>query len=181
MESSWLPIKQNRHTASDSSSWELALLSKQLHFISSNFRDMRTEIISGLLVCTLLACAFAAGCSSTPGGTITPTPTRTVIPTIQSGSVTIDLVASGIAFDKNRISVTAGSQVTINFDNRDAGIQHNFALYADSQATSPIFKGKLITGPGMTTYYFTAPARAGTYYFQCDVHPSLMNGQFIVT
>ena len=149
---------------------------------------MRKEIILGLLVCIVLAGSFAAGCSGTTGGTGTVTrttatvaTTTTAIATIPSGSVTINLVASGIAFDRGQITVPAGSQVTINFDNRDTGIPHNFALYADISATAPIFKGDIITGPSMTTYYFTAPARPGTYYFQCDVHPSLMNGQFIVT
>ncbi len=142
---------------------------------------MKTGIILGLLVCFVLAGTLAAGCSGTTGGIGTPTPTQTAVPTIRSGSVTIDLVASGIAFDKTRISVPAGSQVTINFDNRDAGVPHNFALYADSTATAALFKGDIITGPKTTTYYFTAPSRAGTYYFQCDLHPTLMNGQFIVT
>ncbi len=39
--------------------------------------------------------------------------------------------------------------------------------------------GEIITGPAETTYTFTAPSEPGTYYFQCDVHPS-MNGDFIV-
>ena len=34
--------------------------------------------------------------------------------------------------------------------------------------------------PVKITYVFTAPAIPGTYYFRCDLHPS-MQGQFIVT
>lgn len=146
---------------------------------------MKNNVIFGFVVCILLAGLLAAGCTGTTGGTGTTTrptsPAATTVATIPSGSVTINLVASGIAFNRNMISVPAGSQVTINFDNRDAGIPHNFALYADSTASAVIFKGDIITGPKMTTYYFTAPSRAGTYCFQCDVHPTLMSGQFIVT
>jgi plastocyanin len=175
------PVDRSRQVRDRSHPIEI--ITDRVHIVPG----MRTEIIPGLLVCIILACSFAAGCSGTTGGTGTITHTTatpaatTAIATIPSGSVTINLVASGIAFDQSRITVPAGSQVTINFDNRDAGIPHNFALYADVSATAPLFKGEIITGPKMTTYYFTAPTRPGTYYFQCDVHPSLMNGQFIVT
>jgi plastocyanin len=61
----------------------------------------------------------------------------------------------------------------------DSGIPHNFSVYTNSAATSPIFTGQIITGPATTTYTFNAPA-AGTYFFRCDVHPTVMTGQFIV-
>ncbi|MDQ4076493.1 MAG: hypothetical protein M3220_09635 [Chloroflexota bacterium] len=36
-------------------------------------------------------------------------------------------------------------------------------------------------GPEETiTYEFDAPSEPGTYYFQCDVHPTTMTGDFIV-
>jgi plastocyanin len=94
--------------------------------------------------------------------------------------VTIDLTAQNIAFDTKTITVPAGSRVTINFDNKDSGVPHNFAVYTDSSATTSIFKGKIITGPAKTTYIFDAPTAPGTYFFRCDVHPTQMNGQFVV-
>jgi plastocyanin len=63
----------------------------------------------------------------------------------------------------------------------DSGIPHNFAVYTNSAATTTIFKGQVITGPGATTYTFTAPDQAGTYFFRCDVHPAQMTGEFVVT
>jgi plastocyanin len=95
-------------------------------------------------------------------------------------SVTIDLVAKNIAFDKSTISVPAGAEVTINFDNKDSGIPHNFAVYESSAAKKVVFKGKVITGPKKITYTFTAPKQAGDYYFRCDVHPQIMTGTFTV-
>ncbi|HOZ43860.1 MAG TPA: cupredoxin domain-containing protein, partial [Methanoculleus sp.] len=96
------------------------------------------------------------------------------------GTATVDLTAQNIAFDKSTITVPAGAEVTVNFDNQDSGIPHNFAVYTDSSASQSIFKGDTITGPATTTYTFTAPADPGTYYFRCDVHPEQMNGDFVV-
>jgi plastocyanin len=94
--------------------------------------------------------------------------------------VTIDLVAKNIAFDKSTITVPVGADVTVNFDNQDSGIPHNFAVYTDASASTPIFVGEIITGPKTVTYSFTAPTTPGTYFFRCDVHPTIMTGTFIV-
>ena len=102
--------------------------------------------------------------------------------TNQSGkAVTVMLSAQNIKYNMSTISVPAGAQVTVKFDNKDNGIPHNFAVYQTSAATQMIFKGMIITGPASTTYTFTAPSKPGTYYFRCDVHPTVMNGDFIVT
>lgn len=113
----------------------------------------------------------------TPSPTQSPSPSPTTTPT----SVTINLIAENIAFNLSAISVPAGATVTINFDNRDSGIPHNFAVYNDSSAAPPaIFQGQIITGPATITYTFKAPSRPGTYFFRCDVHPTIMTGSFIV-
>jgi plastocyanin len=95
-------------------------------------------------------------------------------------SVSFGLIAKNIAFNTSTIMVPAGANVTINFDNEDSAIPHNFAVYDTSAAENVIFKGQIITGPKETTYTFTAPSKPGTYFFRCDVHPTLMYGQFIV-
>ena len=96
------------------------------------------------------------------------------------GTATVSLSAQDIAFDMSTITVPAGADVTVNFDNEDNGIPHNFAVYTDSSASQSIFVGDTITGPDTTTYTFTAPSDPGTYYFRCDVHPQQMNGDFVV-
>jgi plastocyanin len=70
--------------------------------------------------------------------------------------------------------------MTINFNNMDSGIQHNFAVYTDPSAATTIFKGQNVTGPGTVTYTFTAPSTPGNYFFRCDVHPTIMTGTFKV-
>lgn len=95
-------------------------------------------------------------------------------------TVIIYLMAKNIAFNKSTITVPAGANVTVYFDNQDSGTPHNFAVYDSPSASQTIFQGKIITGPAKATYTFTAPSQAGTYFFRCDVHPTQMTGQFVV-
>lgn len=99
---------------------------------------------------------------------------------VGGGATSVDLAAENIAFDTDTITVPAGADVTVNFDNRDDDIMHNFAVYTDSSASQSIFVGDTITGPDTTTYTFTAPSEPGTYFFRCDIHPQQMTGDFIV-
>lgn len=108
-------------------------------------------------------------------GNMTPTPTATTA----GGAVTVNIAADNIAFDTSTITVPAGATVTMVFNNQDDGIPHNVAVYDSPLRSEAIFVGEFITGPAETTYTFTAPSEPGTYYFQCDVHPS-MNGDFVV-
>lgn len=133
-----------------------------------------------LLLACLTVCAFILSAACTPGTYGAGTPSAGGSPSASGQNVNIDLVAQNIAFDKTTITVPAGAKVTINFDNRDQGIPHNFALYKDQNYTQAIFRGQNVTGPAKTTYNFTAPSTPGTYYFRCDVHPTQMTGQFIV-
>ena len=129
-------------------------------------------VIVGVLM-VLGACAKTSTPTTTPANT---TPATTATP---GTPVTISLVAQGMAFDKSTITVSPGASVTINFNNKDS-VAHNFALYTDSSASPPaIFQGQIITA-STTTYKFTAPTTPGTYFFRCDVHPTMMTGNFIV-
>jgi len=95
--------------------------------------------------------------------------------------VALRLTAEGMAFDRDEISVPAGSPVEMTFENRDAGIPHNFALYRNASATETLFKGRVIEGPGTVIYSFTAPPETGRFFFRCDVHPQMMTGAFVTT
>lgn len=126
---------------------------------------------------TAAANATTVATTTTAGANVT-----TAATTAAAGgqATTVDLTAENIAFDKSTITVPAGAQVTVNFTNKDNGIPHNFAVYTDSSASQNIFKGDTVTGPGTTTYTFTAPTTPGTYFFRCDVHPQQMTGDFVV-
>jgi len=122
-----------------------------------------------------------------PPTTATPAP-ATTIPTMAAtttqgtgSTVQLTLTAQNIAFDKSTLMVPAGSFVTMTFNNKDAGVPHNFALYTDSHANQKIFAGSFVTGVQTVTYTFRAPATPGSYFFRCDVHPETMTGTFVVT
>jgi len=102
------------------------------------------------------------------------------LPIVPKAHTTIDLVAKNMAFNTTTITVPAGAEITVKFDNQDNGIPHNLAVYQDKTAATQIYKGDIIVGPRTTTYTFTAPTKPGSYFFRCDVHPSTMTGQLIV-
>jgi plastocyanin len=85
------------------------------------------------------------------------------------------VVAEGVlGFAQTTMTVPAGVELTIDFQNPDTGVQHNWALY-DPADGAELFKGEIITGPGNATY--TVPAlEAGTYDYVCDIHPQTMTG-----
>ena len=156
---------------------------------------------NALLLAALLVVSaglLAAGCTA-PDGDATPTATETVTaPTgtpvvtetenvttaatiaMDGPGATFVIAADNLAFDTSTITVPAGANVTITFENRDDGIPHNIAVYMNASAVEEIFVGETITGPDQTTYTFTAPEEPGTYFFRCDVHPQQMTGDFIV-
>jgi plastocyanin len=114
-----------------------------------------------------------------PGSEISLVPISTTSPQ-PSTRVTVDLLAKNMIFDKDKITVIAGSKVFINFVNLDVGVPHNFAVYTGPEATRTIFQGRIIIGPSKITYAFDAPVDEGEYFFRCDVHPKVMTGQFYV-
>jgi len=94
---------------------------------------------------------------------------------------TVNLVAQGITFQQKTLTFTAGSKVSMVFDNKDAGTQHNFVLFNGKNASAPqLFSGTVITGPSITHYSFTAPP-PGTYFFHCQIHPTQMTGTATVS
>jgi plastocyanin/mono/diheme cytochrome c family protein len=95
---------------------------------------------------------------------------------------TVTLIAQNIAFDQRTITVNSGGQVRLRLDNRDAGVEHNVAVYTSSTNLTPAATGSVgLTFPGVDEddTVFTTPA-AGSYFFRCDVHPTTMNGTFTV-
>jgi plastocyanin len=87
------------------------------------------------------------------------------------------LIAQSVAFQEKTLTVIGTKGFTVHFDNKDS-TTHNFAIY-DKQGGKELFKGDVITGPN-TTDYQVKPLKAGTYYFQCDIHPTSMNGSLTV-
>jgi plastocyanin len=88
----------------------------------------------------------------------------------------VEVTAQGTAFDTSEIALPADTPSTIAFDNQDS-VPHNVAIYTE-QGGEPLFAGDIITAT--TADYPVPPLEAGSYYFQCDVHPTEMNGTVTV-
>jgi len=87
-------------------------------------------------------------------------------------SVTLQLTASGIAYDKTDLTAPANTPFSILFANNDAGIPHNVSIHAGSAGGTEVFRGEIFSGVGTRTYAVPA-LPAGTYTFACSVHPNM--------
>jgi plastocyanin len=159
---------------------------------------MRSTRLALLAVTAMVALA-ACSASQSPGWTYAPAPpaTPTPAPTASGAApseapsgeptgapsgapgVTLELVASGIAFDELELTVPAGEPFAIHLVNEDpAGVPHDADIEMDDgtvlQNTDTIDGGQEVT-------YTYEPLEAGEYVFQCSIHPiPAMTGTLIV-
>ncbi len=93
-----------------------------------------------------------------------------------SPTAALTVVGQNILFDRTMLAVAAGVETTINFENRDSGVPHNFHIEGGTGAE---FKTDIETGPVTQTLTF-AITKLGTYTYICDVHPGQMKGTITV-
>ena len=91
-------------------------------------------------------------------------------------STSVTVIGEKIAFDLDTLTVPAGAEVTITFENLDDGIPHNFHVQAGAAGD---FKTEIEDGPITQSLTFTI-VQPGSYTFVCDVHPGRMKGQLVV-
>ncbi len=126
------------------------------------------------------AASASTAASSSPAAA-SPSAQSTSQASTGQGLGNVSITAKDTKFSTNKITVPHGEKVTLQYTNDDQ-IFHNISFAPAKGANNPYFTADLFKGPNVTkTFTFTAPAAPGTYYFQCDVHPDQMNGQFIVT
>ncbi|MEA2451348.1 MAG: hypothetical protein QOG04_58 [Actinomycetota bacterium] len=89
----------------------------------------------------------------------------------------VSLSASNLSFSETELTLPAGEEVTLDFDNQDAA-PHNVAIYADDTLDEEFFVGQDVA-PGSTAEYAIPALDAGAYYFRCDIHPT-MEGRLVV-
>lgn len=164
---------------------------------------MNRRLIFTLSGVMIALASLAAGCSSgteadpTPVKTFKITPasgTRTpaatsraatattaagATPTSGAGAETkLELVESNIAFDNTELTASPGA-VTIHVNNKDGGIPHNLHVFKGTSASGESVGTTTIeAGPGEQELKLTL--EAGTYFYQCDVHPPTMSGKLTV-
>jgi len=94
------------------------------------------------------------------------------------GSGGTAISAAGVAFDKDTLTLPAGEETTLPFDNEDS-VPHNLAIYEDDSASKELFVGSEVAGGAGTDYEIPALDK-GEYFFRCDLHPSSMIGTVTV-
>ena len=119
----------------------------------------------------LFATGLFADVSIEPQGAI-------VVVTVRENPVINQVAAEGTAFEPTCLVAPAGEPFPIEFDNRDPVAvtgPHNIAIAVDEEAVAsdPIFKGELVNGPETVSYDVPAIQDEGSYFFQCDVHPTM--------
>jgi plastocyanin len=108
----------------------------------------------------------------------TPASTATMsVPGVSA--VAIQLTIKGDKFIPTNLTVPAGAQVSLTYDDQDLD-PHNFALYPSKSVSDAVFRSPVITGPVTAVYTFNAPVTQGTYYFRSDPNTGLL-GTFTVT
>jgi plastocyanin len=80
--------------------------------------------------------------------------------------------SSAVSFDQSEIVVAAGKPLTLTFDNKNAGVPHNVAIYDGPAEARNLFKGEIVTGPKQVIYN-VPPLPVGSYYFVCNVHANM--------
>jgi plastocyanin len=88
----------------------------------------------------------------------------------------IAITAEAVKFDTKSLKAPADTPFKIKFDNRDSGVHHDVDIL-DSGGTK-VFDGPDFAGPEVKVYD-VPPLKAGTYKFECSIHPDLMNGELI--
>ncbi len=128
-------------------------------------RSWTTATLASLALLALVACGSddptlgqgGAGCA--PEGT------------------TLAISAKDIRFDKTCLAAPPDQELTIAFDNKEA-LPHNVAI-RNRQGDGDLFNGEVISGPRVINYKVKGIER-GVYRFWCSIHPSEMQGTFVV-
>jgi plastocyanin len=91
----------------------------------------------------------------------------------------LEIAAISSTFDRSEMEAPAGS-ITIKYDNRDAGVIHNISLFLGEDASGEFIDAtELESGP--IEQELTVELEPGTYFYQCDSHPTTMKGTLTVS
>jgi plastocyanin len=125
----------------------------------------------GLAAMTL----FLGACGGDDESDAATTPAASVTaeagPRLPDGDGAITVVARDLAFDVEMLQAPTGV-VTIRLDNQDSGTPHNVHFFAGQDARGES-AGETPIDSGRSTATVEMDLVAGSYFFQCDVHPNM--------
>jgi plastocyanin len=142
---------------------------------------VRSHILVALLVLGAVL-SVAAACGSDGGQMpVGETPVADGTPTGGGATAEIRMVPR-IRFDRAELTIAADTETTITAENTDAGVSHNFAVYASRHAAESgeeaLAATEVCNAPCSDAV--TLKLSAGEYFFRCEVHPNHMTGTLIV-
>lgn len=95
-------------------------------------------------------------------------------------SATLKITAQGTAWDTEKLVGIVGQELTLTYENKDAGTAHNIHIFKNKDASGDaVIQSDVAPGPEALTLKF-GPLDAGDYYYQCDIHPGQMSGTLSV-
>lgn len=92
--------------------------------------------------------------------------------TVEGHAEEIEIAAVDIKFDTDFIEFPEEKPVALVFHNNDVGIPHNVTVAADDAFGEIIAQKDPFPGVASQTYDID-PLAVGTYFFRCDVHPTM--------
>lgn len=117
----------------------------------------RAARLPGALL-VIAAALLVAACSAGPAPSVSFDPNAP------------SLTVASQQFDKSQLAVPANAGFDLVLHNNDS-VQHNVSIYTDAGRSQRVFGGDIVNA-GTHVYRVQALA-PGTYYFQCDLHPSM--------
>lgn len=139
-------------------------------------RHVRLLSVALLSVMIVTACTTAsAGWTYVPAPSMTPVPSSAASaePSGSSDPNLVHISALGLKFEQPTVMAPANTSFQISFENKDAAVPHNVALYLGSASGAELFKGAVFNGVE-TRVYTVPPLDAGAYAYVCTVHPTMI-------
>ncbi len=133
----------------------------------------------------LLLTAACGGSNESPrvSGRVPESPTIQATPEAEPAcppeSVSLEITASKLAFDKECLTVPAHKPFTVRFTNADSGGRHNFTIHGRSFEET-FLAGKIIVGVKTITSRVKG-LEPGEWLYHCDLHPGQMKGTLVVS
>lgn len=134
-----------------------------------------------LVILSTAACGGSDSASENPAIEQPSTTTHDVMAaTCAPSGTSLTLSAQNTTYDKDCLAVPANQAFTISFANRQKDVSHNVAILTAHDG-SVLFRGGDPFAGVQTMVYNAPPMPAGEYHFHCEVHPTVMQGKFIVS